>query len=104
MGAVFGTALGGGVGAVGAVVRKGSEITIPAGSNLPIQLDESMQVAAGGPPPPQYGNPYGGGYGGYAPPQGGYPPPQGGYPPQQGGYPPPQGGYPQPPQGGYYPQ
>ncbi len=122
MGAAFGTALGGGVGAVGAVVRKGSEITIPAGSNLPIQLDESMQVAAGGPPPPQYGNPYGGGYGGYPqggaqPPQAGYPPPQGGYqggypqpqggypPPPQGGYPPPQqGGYPPPQQGGYYPQ
>lgn len=95
MGAVFGTALGGGVGAVGAVVRKGSEITIPAGSNLPIQLDESMQVTASGPPPPQYGYPYGGGYGGYPQPQG-YPPP--GYPPpQQSGYPPPQ-------QGGYYPQ
>lgn len=91
MGAVFGTALGGGVGAVGAVVRKGSEITIPAGSNLPIQLDESMQVAASAPPPPQYGNPYGGGYGGYPPPQQGYPPP-------------PQNGYPPPPQGGYYPQ
>lgn len=113
MGAVFGTALGGGVGAVGAVVRKGSEITIPAGSNLPIQLDESMQIAAGGPPPPQYGNPYGGGYGGYPqggyaqPPQGGYPQPQGGYPPrQQGAYPPPQpqGGYPPPQQGGYNPQ
>jgi len=99
MGAVFGTALGGGVGAVGAVVRKGSEITIPAGSNLPIQLDESMQVAAGGPPPPQYGYPYGGGYGGYPPAQQGYPPP----PP--GGYPPPaQNGYPPPAQGGYYPQ
>lgn len=98
MGAVFGTALGGGVGAVGAVVRKGSEITIPAGSNLPIQLDESMQITAGGPPPPQYGYPYGGGgYGGYPPPQGGYPQPQG-YPP------PPQGGYPPPAQGGYYPQ
>jgi hypothetical protein len=95
---VFGTALGGGVGAVGAVVRKGSEITIPAGSNLPIQLDESMQITAGGPPPPQYGYPYGGGgYGGYPPPQGGYPQPQG-YPP------PPQGGYPPPAQGGYYPQ
>lgn len=94
MGAVFGTALGGGVGAVGAVVRKGSEVTIPAGSNLPIQLDESMQVTAGG-PPPQFGYPHGGGYGGYPQPQG-YPPP--GYPqPQQGGYTPPQ-------QGGYYPQ
>ncbi len=98
MGAVFGTALGGGVGAVGAVVRKGSEISIPAGSNLPIQLDESMQVAASGPPPPQFGFPNGGGYGGYPP------PPQGGYPPPQGGYPPPQGGYPPPQQGGYYPQ
>jgi hypothetical protein len=106
MGAVFGTALGGGVGAVGAVVRKGSEITIPAGSNLPIQLDESMQITAGGPPPPQYGYPYGGGgYGGYPPPQGGYPQPQGYPPPPQGGYPPPpQGGYPPPAQGGYYPQ
>lgn len=92
MGAVFGTALGGGVGAVGAVVRKGSEITIPAGSNLPIQLDESMQITAAGPPPQQFGYPYGGG--GY----GAYPPPQGGYPP------PPQGGYPPQPQGGYYPQ
>lgn len=107
MGAVFGTALGGGVGAVGAVVRKGSEITIPAGSQLPIQLDESMQVAAAAPPPPQYGYPYGGGgYGGYPQPQGGYPPPQGGFaPPPQGGYPPPpQGGYPPPQQGGYYPR
>ena len=106
MGAVFGTALGGGVGAVGAVVRKGSEITIPAGSNLPIQLDESMQITAGGPPPPQYGYPYGGGgYGGYPPSQGGYPQPQGYPPPPQGGYPPPpQGGYPPPAQGGYYPQ
>lgn len=108
MGAVFGTALGGGVGAVGAVVRKGSEITIPAGTNLPIQLDESMQVTASGPPPAQYGYQPGGGYGaqygaGYPPPQSNYPPPpQGGYPPPQGGYPPPpQGGYPPPQQGGY---
>lgn len=94
MGAVFGTALGGGVGAVGAVVRKGSEVTIPAGSNLPIQLDESMQITAAAPPPPQYGYPYGGGgYGGYPPPPGGYPPPM-------------QNSYPPPPQqqGGYYPQ
>ncbi|MCC6979860.1 MAG: S-layer homology domain-containing protein [Candidatus Melainabacteria bacterium] len=123
MGAVFGTALGGGVGAVGAVVRKGSEITIPAGTNLPIQLDESMQVTASAPPPMQYGYNMGGGYGaqnfsgqGYQqrppgnlpqysgdyPPQGGYPPAQGYPQPPQGGYPPPQGGY--PPQQGGYPQ
>jgi len=98
MGAAFGTALGGGVGAVGAAVRKGSEVTIPAGTNLPIQLDESMQVTAAPPPPPQYGYQSGGGYGaqyGYGAPPG-YPPPQGAYPPS------PQGGY-QPPQQGVYP-
>lgn len=62
MGAVFGTALGAGVGGVGAAVRKGSEVRLPAGTTLPIQLDESMQVTAGGapyqqqPPPPHGGN------------------------------------------------
>lgn len=113
MGAVFGTALGGGVGAVGAVVRKGSEVTITAGSSLPIQLDESMQIAAAA-PPPNYG--FNGGYGGYPPqpqggfaPQGGFPAPPVNYPVQQGGYPPanqtgypaPNQGYAPPPQGGY---
>lgn len=61
MGAVFGTALGAGVGGVGAVVRKGSEVKIPAGTPLPVQLDESLQVTIGRavnnpyPPPPAYG-------------------------------------------------
>ncbi len=67
MGAAFGTALGAGAGAIGGVVRKGSEVKIPAGTDLPVQLDESLQVA-GGPPPVQ--QPYGGYPGGY---QGGYP-------------------------------
>lgn len=70
MGAVFGTAIGGGIGVVGAGVRKGSEVKITAGTPLPIQLDESMQVSTGG-PPPQYGQgqQYYGGGGGYPPPQ-----------------------------------
>ena len=97
MGAVFGTALGAGVGAVGAAYRKGSEVKIPAGTALPITLDESLQVS-GGPPPVQ--QPYGGGY----------PPPV--QQPYGGGYTPPAqqpygSGYTpaaQPPQGGYYPQ
>jgi hypothetical protein len=77
MGAVFGTALGAGVGGVGAVVRKGSEVKIPAGTPLPVQLDESLQVTIGRavnnpyPPPPGYG---------YAPP---VQQPQGYFPPQQ---------------------
>lgn len=62
MGAAFGTALGAGVGGVGAAVRKGSEVKIPAGTALPVTLDESLQVTAGGPPPVQQP------YGGYAPP------------------------------------
>lgn len=104
MGAAFGTALGGGVGAVGAVVRKGSEVTITAGTILPVQLDESLQIA-GAAPPPQYGGQYnGGGYGGYPPPPpNGYaPPPQNAYPAQGGYSSPPQGSYPPPPYG--YPQ
>lgn len=44
MGAVFGTAIGAGVGGVGALVRKGSELKLPAGTSLPIKLDESMPV------------------------------------------------------------
>src|SRR5262249_35558519 len=69
MGATFGTAIGAGAGAVGGVVRKGSEVKIPAGTALPILLDESLQVA-GGPPPVQqpYGGSFPGGYqGGPAP-------------------------------------
>jgi hypothetical protein len=69
MGAAFGTALGAGVGLVGAGVRKGSEIKIPAGSSLPIQLDDNMQVTtaggAGGMPygqQQQFGYPQQGGY------------------------------------------
>ncbi len=74
MGAVFGTAMGGIVGLGAAGIRKGGEVKIPAGTALPIQLDESLQVS-GGPPP--YQQPYGGGY---------QPPvqqPAGGYYPQQ---------------------
>ncbi|HNM49972.1 MAG TPA: hypothetical protein PKN86_09730, partial [Candidatus Obscuribacter sp.] len=48
MGAVFGTAIGGGLGLVGAGVRKGSEVMIKSGTPLPIQLDESMQITTGG--------------------------------------------------------
>ncbi len=44
MGAVFGTALGAGVGGVGALVRKGSELKFPAGSSLPIKLDQSTPI------------------------------------------------------------
>lgn len=92
MGAAFGTALGGGVGLVGAGVRKGSEIKIKAGSSLPVQLTDNMQVAAAAPSyPPPYPQQYGGYPQGYAAPQPGYPPPQ--YPAQQpppGYYPPPQ--------------
>lgn len=51
MGAAFGTALGGGVGLVGAGVRKGSEVKIIAGTELPVQLDESLQITAAEPPP-----------------------------------------------------
>ncbi len=65
MGAVFGTALGGGVGLIAAGVRKGSEVKIPAGTNMPIRVDQTFQVP--GPmmsamPPygaPPYGTPYG---------------------------------------------
>jgi len=52
MGAAAGTAIGTGAGAAGGVVRKGSEVKIPAGTALPILLDESLQVS-GGPPPLQ---------------------------------------------------
>jgi hypothetical protein len=85
MGAAFGTALGGGVGLVGAGVRKGSEIKIKAGSSLPVQLNESMQVAGAAPAPyypPPYPQQYGGYPQGYAPPAQNYPPPQA-YPAQQ---------------------
>jgi S-layer homology domain len=85
MGAAFGTALGGGVGLVGAGVRKGSEIKIKAGSSLPVQLNESMQVAGAAPAsyyPPPYSQQYGGYPQGYAPPVQNYPPPQA-YPAQQ---------------------
>lgn len=119
MGAVFGTAIGAGVGLVGAGVRKGSEVIFHAGTQLPVQLDETMQISAATavapyyaqPPQPVYQQPQG--YPqpqGYAPQQQGYPPQQGypvqgyppqgyqqpqGYPPQQQGYPQQQPGYPQ---------
>ncbi len=96
MGAVFGTAIGGGIGLVGAGVRKGSEVSLPAGQALPVQLDESLQITAGGPayqPPPVYPQqpqqPY--------PQQPAYGAPQYGAPYQQ---PPVQ----QPMTGGFYPQ
>jgi hypothetical protein len=116
---VFGTAIGAGVGLVGAGVRKGSEVIFHAGTQLPVQLDETMQISAATavapyyaqPPQPVYQQPQG--YPqpqGYAPQQQGYPPQQGypvqgyppqgyqqpqGYPPQQQGYPQQQPGYPQ---------
>ncbi len=116
MGAVFGTAIGAGVGLVGAGVRKGSEVIFHAGTQLPVQLDETMQVSAAaavapyyaqpqqqGYPPPQQGYaPQQQGYG-YAPAQQGYPVQQPGYPPMQQGYPAQQQGYP-PMQQGYPPQ
>ncbi len=72
MGAVFGTAIGGGAGLVGAGVRKGSEVKITAGSELPIRVDQTFQVTTGGAPqypPPAYGQPQ------YPPPYPGGPPP-----------------------------
>jgi hypothetical protein len=60
MGAIFGTAIGAGVGGVGAAVRKGGEVKLPAGMDLPIKLDESLQVTVGRPPYQQQ-MPYGGG-------------------------------------------
>lgn len=54
MGAVFGTAIGAGVGGVGALVRKGSELKLPAGTNLPIKLDDSMPVPLAQPGQPRW--------------------------------------------------
>jgi hypothetical protein len=96
MGAVFGTAIGAGVGLVGAGVRKGSEVIFHAGTQLPVQLDETMQISAAAAVAPYYAQPP---QQGYAPPQQGYPPPPQGYPAQQP--------YQQPPyqqQQGYPPQ
>ncbi len=70
MGAVFGTAMGGGVGLLDAAYRKGNEIQIPAGTNLPIVLQSNLQIAAGAAPSmmpmqpmqPMQQMPYGGGY------------------------------------------
>jgi hypothetical protein len=99
MGAVFGTAIGAGVGLVGAGVRKGSEVIFHAGTQLPVQLDETMQISAAAAVAPYYAQPQQG-----YPPQQGYAPPPQGYPPQ--GYAQPQGyapqGYAQPQ--GYAPQ
>ncbi|MBY0551333.1 MAG: S-layer homology domain-containing protein [Candidatus Obscuribacterales bacterium] len=67
MGAVFGTALGAGVGGVGAIVRKGSDVKIPAGTSLPVKLDENMQVTLGSSGPPTG---FGQQPGGYQQPQG----------------------------------
>ena len=72
MGAVFGSAMGGGVGLLDAGYRKGNEVQIPAGTNLPIVLQSTLQVAAGTGPsmmpmqpmqPMQPMSPYSGGYG-----------------------------------------
>ncbi len=43
-GAWSGAAIGGGVGALGALTSKGSELVIQGGSQLPVQLDQSLQV------------------------------------------------------------
>ncbi len=99
MGAVFGTAIGAGVGLVGAGVRKGSEVVFKAGTQLPVQLDESMQITAAAAVAPYYAPPQQPQY--QQAPQG-YPQQPQGYP-QQPQYQPQQPqGYPQQPQG--YPQ
>jgi hypothetical protein len=72
------------VGAVGAVVRTGSEIKLTAGTSLPVQLDQSLQVTPPAvnpyqPPQQQYG--YGAYPAGYAPPP--VQQPAGYYAPQQ---------------------
>jgi len=61
MGAVFGTAIGAVGGGVGAAVRKGSEVKIPSGTQLPVRLDESLQVTTAA-AQPQYGQYPQGGY------------------------------------------
>jgi hypothetical protein len=48
--AMIGGTLGGTAGLVGAAVRKGSEVKIGPGTELPIQLDEELQVSGGGQP------------------------------------------------------
>ncbi len=72
-GAIYGTAIGGGLGAAKAVWNKGSEALLQAGQPLNITLDQPLTVT---PAAPSYGN---GGYGG-----GGYAPYGGGQ--QQYGY------------------
>jgi|GEM_PF-560021 len=101
MGAVFGTAIGAGVGLVGAGVRKGSEVIFKAGTQLPVQLDESMQITAAAAVAPYYAQPQQPQY--QQPPQGYAQPPQGYAQPPQYQQQPPQG-YAQPPQYQQQPQ
>lgn len=77
--------LGAGIGALGALVGRGSA------PRQPYQETLYQGMPGAYPPPP----------GGYAPAPGAYPPPAGGYPPPPGSYPPPPGSYPPPP--GSYP-
>lgn len=69
-GAIYGTAVGGGVGALAAAWQKGKDALIPAGQPLNVVLDQPLTItpnAYGGqsyaPQQQQYGQPYGGGQG-----------------------------------------
>ncbi|MBY0405338.1 MAG: hypothetical protein K2X66_15670 [Cyanobacteria bacterium] len=94
-GAIYGTAIGGGLGALTAVASKGREAVIPSGQPLNVVLDQPLTISPQGfnsapnynsqpsyqnqnySNPPSYGAPpQGGGYsnGGYGSPQSGYSP------------------------------
>jgi type IV secretory pathway VirB10-like protein len=79
-GAIVGSLVGAAGGLVGAGVQKGSEVNVPAGTSLPIQLDEALQIPGGSSPSQQLsGAP--GGYGAAPPQYGGYPGAGAGAPP-----------------------
>lgn len=96
VGAIAGSVVGAGVGLASAGVKKGSEVKVPAGTSLPVQLDEPLTMDATNTPPTQQpmlggypsspqGQPYGGSYqqpNNYYRPQGNFQP-QGSYPPVQ---------------------
>jgi hypothetical protein len=95
VGAIAGSVVGAGVGLASAGVKKGNEVKVPAGTSLPVQLDEPLTMDATNTPPAQ--QPSFGGYPSQPPAQQPY---GGGYPQQNSFYAPP-GSY--PPQGGYTP-
>lgn len=88
----IGTGIGAGVGILGGAFKKGRDLTVQQGTQIPFKLDAPLQAAANAAPPVQQVRPND--FGSYQQqPSGGYPTAQPGFAQPQGGFQAPQGGY-----------